>query len=77
MSLFENPTRILDNEKMVTTYTARENIPGRMFAADYAAVFDILDNAFVNSLLKLLNFPEYFINWIRILQTDLNFVDRN
>ena len=42
-----------------------------MFAADYAAAFGSLDHNFILSSLKLFNFPEYFINWIRILQTDM------
>ena len=55
----------------ILDYTARENIPGIMFAADYAAAFDSLDHNFILSSLKLFNFPEYFIKWIRILQTDM------
>ena len=54
----------------ILDYTAGESIPRIMFAADYAAVFDSLDHNFILSSLKLFNFPEYFINWFRILQTD-------
>ena len=52
-------------------YTVNENIPGIIFAADYAAAFDSLDHNCILYSLKLFNFSECFINWIRISQTDM------
>ena len=46
-------------------------IPGIIFAADYAAAFDSLNHNFIISAFKLFGFPDYMITWIRILQTGM------
>ena len=55
----------------ILEYTSTESIPGIIFGADYEAAFDSLDFYFIFSVMKVFGFPEYFINWVKILHNQL------
>jgi hypothetical protein len=51
-------------------YTEKEKVTGIIFTADYAAAFDSIEYSFIIATLKLFGFPEYFIDWVKIIQTE-------
>lgn len=47
-------------------YTEENNIPGLLLLIDFEKAFDSLSWAFINKVLKTLNFGSSFINWINV-----------
>ena len=53
-------------------YTNNDNPDGILFAADFAAAFDSIDYIFMIEALKKFGFNSNFIQWIKLLHTDLS-----
>ena len=51
--------------------TDKNNIPGILFGADFAAAFDSVDIIFMIEVLKKFGFCDNFIKWVKILHTNI------
>ena len=62
------PIRLVSD---IMEYVDKENSSGVLFAADFAAAFDSIDYVFMLQTLKKYGFGTSFINWVKLLHTDL------
>ena len=67
-SIGEN-VRLLNS---VISYAEQQNIPGMLLFIDFEKAFDTLDWKFLEKTLRLYNFGDSLITWIRLLYTDIS-----